>query len=251
MCEQLITDRTTRSPETTAARLAALLRKGSRAWGLVSPLEFRTRIAGVSAGLGRGRILETRKIEGGTGIRSHWRLWVSLHQPVLRARVRFVYSTHRSRCHTRSGFRPTAHWGLPARGKEFAWLVDLLDCGPCHHILGLACTFSVRVCHEQRRWFLVYANQHRRHGSSMVGQGHSIASTSCRYRTVGDDGRNGSSWRATNLCTTCLLCSALANDPLMGILTNGGSADCGHRHVGPGELGLPHCRFVDTLSIAR
>ena len=69
----------------------------------------------------------------------------------------------------------------------------------------------------------------------MVGQGNSIAGTSCRDRTVGDDGRNGGTWRATYLRAPCVLCT-LANDPLVGSLADRGSADCGYRYVGPASL---------------
>jgi len=84
----------------------------------------------------------------------------------------------------------------------------------------------------------------------MVGQGNSIAGTSCRDRTVGDDGRNGGTWRATYLRAPCVLCATLANDPLVGSLANRGSADCGYRYVGPGEPGLFNRSLDDTLSIA-
>ena len=79
MCEHLITDRTTRSPEATAARLATLLRKGSQSQWLGDPLEFRARIAGVSAGLGRDRVLETQEFEGYADIRTLGRLFLSVH----------------------------------------------------------------------------------------------------------------------------------------------------------------------------
>ena len=84
----------------------------------------------------------------------------------------------------------------------------------------------------------------------MVGQGHSIAVSSCRDRAVGDDGRNGGTWRATYLCAPCVLCATLANDPLVGSLADRGSADCGYRYVGPREPGLSNRCIDDTLSIA-
>ena len=147
-CDHLIADRTTRSRETAAARLVALLRKSSRSWGLVDPLEFRTRIDCLPSGRDRGRILATRKSENHADIRTPSRLLLSLHQPLLRARVRIVHSPHHSRCHTRSGLRPTAHCGLSARGQELARDVDRMDCGTCHHLLGLACSSIVRTGDE-------------------------------------------------------------------------------------------------------